>query len=352
VRGVGSVIPNAHNVFVFGPQNARTPPLVAKSVSGAINQFIQDVGGFSDNPNYFVSGVTVVCGIVYIRTLNYDPYSNEYYYSWDPYLICQYVFDPSGFSIPAINFLNRFVPMANNGEVIAQSTDAVTVSQILEDLFGIEFFKGGFEQAGIPEPSECAMLTAPDSGTCVKHERMAKLGDLLRTWAAKALDALGCANGVPHSYSLSPGAGAIAICPLGHPLSPNCSEQNVYHEQLTHPVLGYLSNHRPIHEGQTGTAEFGLPGPFDNGGPIVFHVNKPIQWHQNQTLEGHIFHSGYVNRQTVVFENQVYITTVGGGTGVCPTLNEVVGLAVFKTVDAFILFHIRNGVTSQHLPIP
>jgi hypothetical protein len=151
----------------------------------------------------------------------------------------------------------------------------------------------------------------------------------------------------------TPGNGAKQICELGNPTgAPHCSTANVYHEQLTHPVLGYLTNKTPIREGQQGIAQFGFPGSWDDGGPIVFHVNKPILWHQNETLPGHMFHHGTVTRQTVTQDNKVYITTVGTGDGDCKTFNEIAGSAIFRTVDLFIWYHVKSGATQSHDPIP
>jgi len=117
---VGASIPGGKNVIIFASLGNYAPPSVVKNVDAALDQFITDVGSFSDNPNYYQSGVYEVCWIVYIRTLHYDPYTDEYYYSNDPYLYCEERFDPSGFSIPAINFLNTFVPVANSGGIVAQ----------------------------------------------------------------------------------------------------------------------------------------------------------------------------------------------------------------------------------------
>ena len=119
-------------------------------------------------------------------------------------------------------------------------------------------------------------------------------------------------------------------------------------------MLGYLTNNKPISNLQTGIAELGIPGPFDNGGPIIFYVRHGDLWHENHTLPGHLFHEGWVRRQTVhvPVDGNVYITTEGGGNGACPTFNEVVGISVFTTVDKFIKLHLINGVTAQHDPVP
>jgi hypothetical protein len=263
------------------------------------------------------------------------------------------VFNPSGFSVPAINFLNRFVPAANSGGIVAQSAEAVSISEQLRNLFGTMFFKGALEYGGYPD-NECGSLPYPDSDTCASPYRLGQLVDILRDLVTGAREAApSCSRGVAHHYALSPGNGAISMCGLGQPIvAPFCSTANVYHEQLTHPVLGYITNRTPVHEGKRGTAQFGFPGSWDDGGPIVFHVDKPRRWHQNHTEPEHVFHDGWVDRQTVVENNKVYITTVGGGTGDCKTFNEIFGSAVFRTVDVFIWNHLHNQAFLNHDPIP
>ena len=351
---VGTVIPGAKNVIVFAAPGKNSPPSVVRNVDPGLDKFIKDVGGFSDNPNYFASGVSVQCWIVYLQTLHYDSYTLEYYYSYDPYLVCQYYFDPSAFSVPAINFLNRFVPAANSGGIVAQSSDGISISQQLRNLFGIMFFKGALEYGGYPD-NECGSLPYPDSDTCAAPRRLGDLVDILRDLVVGARDSVSCSQGVPHHYSLSPGNWAVPLCTIGEPFLTGpqvCSTQVVYHEQLTHPVLGYTLNHTPVREGQPGFAQLGFFGSLDDAGPIVFHVNKPTLWHQNHTVAGHKFHVGYVNRQTVVHNNKAYITTEGGGTGDCKTFNEIVGVSAFTVDDLLIRDHLRTGWTQLHEPIP
>jgi hypothetical protein len=351
--GVGSVIPGGKNVIVFASPTVNGPPTVVRNVDSVLDKFIKDVGGFSDNPNYFASGVGVQCGTVYIRTLHYDSYTLEYYYTYDPYWVCQYVFDPSGFSIPAINFLNRFVPIANSGQLVAQTSDAISVSQQLRNLFGIDFFKNALEQGGSGGVPWCEDVPWPELDRCDGYGRLGELVDVLRDLTTGARDSVSCSHGVDHHYALAPDNGAISMCELGHPsISPFCSTANAYREQLTHPVLGYIRNRTPIRDGQPGVAQFGFWGTWDDGGPLVFHVDKPRLWHQNETLPGHIFYHGWVNRQTIVENNKVYITTEGGGDGDCKTFNEIFGSAVFRSLDVLIWNHLQSGVTQSHDPIP
>jgi hypothetical protein len=173
----------------------------------------------------------------------------------------------------------------------------------------------------------------------------------LRDLTTGARDAVSCSRGVPHFYALWPGAGAREQCAIGE---ANCSTQTVYHEQLTHPVLPYVDRNVPIYEGEYGYAELGysILGSLDDGGPIVFHVDKSRLWHQNHTREDHRFHPGHVNRQTVVENGKIYITTVGEGTGDCKTFNEIVGVTAFKMIDKKIRKHVQSGRTATHAPIP
>jgi hypothetical protein len=346
---VGSVIPGGKNVIVFASPDMNGAPSVVRNVDSVLDQFIKDVGGFSDNPNYFASGVYVQCYTIYIRTLHYDSYTLEYYYTYDPYWICDYYFDPSGFSIPAINFLNKLVPVANSGQLVAQTGDAISISQQLRDMFGIDFFRNALQEGGIGGVPWCEGVPWPELEPCAGYGRLGGLVEVLRDLAAGARDAVSCSVGVPHFYSMSPGNGALSQCEIGDQF---CSKQIVYHEQLTHPVTGYLRNGNPIREGQRGTAEVAFPGSWDDGGPIIFHVDKPRFWHQNKTLEGHAFHPGTVSRQTVEHQGEIYITTVGTGTGPCATFNNIVGISAFSTVDLWIKSHVFANITSNHAPIP
>jgi hypothetical protein len=99
-------------------------------------------------------------------------------------------------------------------------------------------------------------------------------------------------------------------------------------------------------------AEIGIPGTIDNGGPVVFHVNKPFRWHQNETLPGHGFHHGTVSRQTHAQPDGIYISTVGSGTGDCAKLNKIVGRPLFIVVDMRIGQHVLDPVSPNHEPIP
>jgi len=344
---VGASIPGGKNVIIFASPGNYAPPSVVKNVDATLDQFITDVGSFSDNPNYFQSGVYRNCWIVYLRTLHYDPFTLEYYYSNDPYVYCEYVFDPSGFSIPAINFLRKFVPVANSGGIVAQTEAAVSISQQLRNLFGIEFFRGMLEHGGYMN-TPCENLPYPQSEDCIQPIRLGGLVKILRDLVTGAQDAPKCSHGVAHHYSLQ-----RSMCTLNSSFKPWCSRQNVYHEQLTHPVLGYLLNDTPIHEGQKGIAQIGVPMfTFDDAGPIVFHVKKPEFWHENHTLPGHDFHEGWVERQTVVVGGDVTITTLGGGTGDCKTFNEIVGISVFKALDVYIWNHVDGQGFVNHDPIP
>lgn len=338
LKGIGAVISGAHNVIVYASSTKGAPPSVVANVNASLTQFITDVGGFSDNPNYFASGVSVQCQWVYIYTLHYDP-EIGYYYTSDPYLICQFVFDPGSFSIPAINFLNRFVPAANAGEIIAQSSDATSMSQILQQIFGTPFFKGTLEFGGTGDAEGCQVIPPQAIDACLKYERLARLVDVLADLSIQSLATSPCSDGETHHYDLNP-SNTFSICPTN---GNHCSTSNVYWEQLTHPAPGYFYNNTPIYNGQPGTAWTQ---------PIVFHVNKPILWHQNETLPGHVFDPGTVTRQTIISGNSIFITTVGTGTGKCKTFNEIIGPALFRSLDAQIANHVNFGITASHDPIP
>lgn len=336
LKGVGSVITNANDVMVFGSTTKGAPPIHARPVDAAIDQFLTDVNGWLEDPYYFDSGVFIECQIIYLPVLYYIG-DGQYEIRYEPFLDCYYVFDPSGFSNAALNFLSNMLPAIENGEIIAQSPEASNVSQILQQLFGVPFFRNALTQGGNPESSpECAA-----TADCVPVERYGRLMDILRELAKR----MGrCTQGVPHHYALD-----TQICSAG---GANCSTQNVYHEQLTHPAPGYLTNNVPVFDGQDGFAELGIPGPFDDGGEIFFIVRKPILWHQNVTKEAHLFYFGTVTRQTHVDGSAIRISTVGDGTGDCKRFNEIVGTASFKMVDLFIKAEIALGRTSQHAPIP
>jgi hypothetical protein len=143
------------------------------------------------------------------------------------------------------------------------------------------------------------------------------------------------------------------MCTLNSSVKPWCSRQNVYHEQLTHPVLGYLLNDTPIHEGQKGIAQIGVPMfTFDDAGPIVFHVKKPEFWHENHTLPGHDFHEGWVDRQTVSWVAMSRSPPSAGARATARHSTRSFGISVFKALDVYIWNHVDGQGFVNHDPIP
>jgi hypothetical protein len=139
-------------------------------------------------------------------------------------------------------------------------------------------------------------------------------------------------------------------------------------ESLDHPVVGYWDAKEPIWDIQknswTSAAPNGLgwaamnctddvPGACDtmwvkDGGPIVFTVNPPLYTHRNTTMAGHIFDPGFIDRTVSQRGGQVWIDTIGQGTGACPRTNEKGGTEIFNTLDSFIRCHLAGGCHIEH----
>jgi hypothetical protein len=117
-----------------------------------------------------------------------------------------------------------------------------------------------------------------------------------------------------------------------------------------HPAPGFFTNNVPIVNGQTGIAQFGIPGPLDDGGPVVFEVVPSQRLHRNRTLPTHIWHDGAVERQTYLRSgsNQIFIKTHGWGTGACSGFNENAGIFVFTVLDDFIKLHVTGAIPRLH----
>ncbi len=329
---------------MYGSQTPGSPPTLATNINSQVSQFIADVGGFSDNPAYFISGVVRSCSTIY-RDIGFFGVGELNFYTLPTAIdVCDYFWDPQAFSNPAMLFLSGLIPAMQAGKLELESAEAVTIGDVLEEVFGVQFYSGVWQTGGTPAWGGCPVGIPSGPGECISYEGLAGLLENLVVLINKVTDPITCSVGVPHHYSMTPGDGSLRICTIG---ASNCSTANVYKEQLTHPAPGNELRNTPIR----------------NDEPQVLPIKNPVRYrrspeqtaaliHVNETEAGHEFHPGTVTRQTVTDDDGIYITTVGAGTGNCKTFNEVIGPAIFKTIDLQIKAHVFFGTTAYHNPIP
>lgn len=371
LRDVAGAIPGAQDVLIFAPSGEGASPPVVRSMDAAFNLFFRDVGGWIENPAHFDSGWFYACfyGFIYVPVAHYDPYEDRIYYTyeWRLVQVCGWFFDATGFSIPAINFLNSLIGPMESGALTPLSGAAVQMSQQLQQLLGVPFMRGTLESGaanfGLPG-ALLAALTDPDRpdllSTFLDRYRLFKMW--FQTIRKMVTDIVCGPPGAPHFYEVQ-----NTVCPAG---ASGCNPSNVYErELLVHPVVGYWDRKTPVQDGEDGYAEMGCTrhikgacdpvdralgfhihgiGVFD-GGPIWFDVDTPNLHLTNHTKPGHVFHSGEIQRWSLPASGGgVKIRTVGTGTGQCPLLNEIGGRYMFNTLDKFIECHLASGCGLAH----
>lgn len=368
IRDVAEIIPQAQDVIVFAGSTRGAPPAHVRSVDAAFKLFMRDVSGWIQNPqHYYDPGLVYACqpDLRWVLVPHYDSEFGEVWYTWELIVVdvCGYYLNPDGYSIPALNFLRQFVVSLSFGDLPTQVSDAVEVSQRLEDLFGIPIFRGTLE-TGQPDfglPTELQpILTDADAPTVrdsfIDRYRLERLFNTLRKMFFEEF----CVPpGTNHFYEMT-----YKVCSAG---IPGCTQSAVYFDELLfHPVTGYWDHKRPVLETPRpfpGYAELGctheIIGACDpirmiginipgvgvlDGGPIVIWRFDSEFHHRNDTLVGHLFHLGSVDRWSEPAPGGgIQTRTVGTGTGQCPTLNKYGGMYIFWTLDRFIECHLANG---------
>jgi hypothetical protein len=372
VKSVASVISGAKDAFVFGPSVAGAIPSVVRPFDANLTLFFSDTINYIEDETHFDSGVYYACyysGYAYIPVQHYDDLGYYYTYEYVPVIQCGYYFDPTGFSIPAINFLSALIAPTNSGQLVPGSADAVKISDVLESMLGVPIMRNSMEQSNDPNydptiPEQCQGDPTPDNpyqGEFCNSFYIARAWGLLINRVGVALDCFDFTppGPDPHYYEVD-----NPVCTVG---SPRCNLAEVYqNEQLVHPVTGYWDKTQPIYNVATsswippaplGYARMGctreipkacdLIGLYD-GGPIRFEVTPSAFEHKNITLPGHIFYPGEITRRARLQDSQVFIKTQGSGSGSCPRTNEISGAEIFNSVDLFIKCHLAGGCSIKH----
>lgn len=343
IRKVASVISGSHNAILFWPNASSLTPSSIANIDARLTNFITDIGGFADNPNYFQAGVSVQCSTNFVAWYHYDHETNTWSSTSTPVQTCTYAFDPNVNIDSAIvlSGLNTALGKGRYGELVAQSSDAESISNTLQDLFDVPFFANALSTGGA-EGTTCEYAPGPAWEICAKRDRMRQLLEMLRELALGGLDDSQCAPAGPHHWQLIAGEapGAEPICTVG---ASNCSSSNVFKEQLVHPAPGWSFNNTPVYQNQRDTTW---------GQGVTFLLDKPNLTHVNQTLPDHKFHPGTVTRRTVTYNGKLYINSVGDGTGACKYLNEKIGPLLFSRIDQWASNDIQQGVVTLHDNVP
>jgi hypothetical protein len=367
IRGVSGFVPGAKDAIVFAPQAHGASPAHVRSWDTGLEWFVRDVVGWvEDSEHYYDPGLVHACQprLVWIPVHEGDEFGNVWY-RWEPVqvVVCGTYLDTTNYSVPALEFLNEFIYSLRFGDLWPQVDEAPQVSQILKSVLGIPIMRDTLENGGADWGVESSLKPAimdPDvPETRDSSFARLRLESLFKAIRKLVIDTMCDPPGTQHDYEME-----NKVCPAG---ASGCTQSDVYFgEMLYHPVTGYWDRKKPFFNGETGYARMGCTwwvagacdplsmlgwkgvGIFD-GGPIqVWRYDSEYRY-QNQTLPGHLFHSGTVNRWSQPDPSGgVKIRTVGGGTGACPTVNQLGGLYIFWTLDRFIECHIAGGCGKAH----
>lgn len=368
IRGVSGIAPGAQDVIVFAPSTSGAAPTSVRNWDTAFEQFVRDAIGWIENPqHYYDPGIYYACQptLAWVRVTNSDVWGNVWY-SWELQQVnaCGNWFDPTGYSIPALNFLNQFVLSLVFGDIISGVDEAPMLSQLMRNVLGVPFMRGtletGAQDWGMPPNLRLVVGGNPEVEAIkvLDRERLVALFTLF----PKIKKTTFCQQSGPHYYNFTE-----TVCPIAG--NVGCSLDEVYFgEMVFHPAPGYWDQQKPIAQVEQGYAELncnrtipgacdpirarGLPrgkGIFD-GGPIEV-VRYDFEYHhENKTKPGHIFHPGTVDRYAKPQTGGVGIAiqTIGNGQGACPSINYYGGLYLFRTLNKFIECHIAGKCGKKH----
>jgi hypothetical protein len=375
LKDILQTIPGVKDVIIFAPDSPTSLPSYVRNIDPAFEQFGKDVIGWQENPDYYEDGWYQSCvqgwawlPVAYLTEEGYWIYT----YDWVWVTYCGWRFDPTGYSVPAIYFLNALIQQTTEeGGVDRGSEPAITISTILRDLLGVPFMRDILRTAQEPPPGpkpyvpeQCKNPTGPgEAEFCdnwyASHGIMRWLRNIY-IYGFKCFESLPFVDKA-HFYTTS-----NAVCPVG---SSRCNAPEVYqNESLVHPVVGYWDAVQPIWNVQSGQWTSAAPGGLGyaamncttevpdacdrswnmDAGPIRFEVEPSTYRHWNITMKGHIFDLGAIQRTVRQAGGQVWIDTVGSGTGRCPKSNEKGGTEVFNTLDSFIKCHLAGGCNVMH----
>lgn len=370
LKNVASVISGAKDAIIYGPSTNGGVPTFARAIDAPMQLFFKDSHGYVEDPHYFDSGFFQACqpGYYWVLVPSYDELGNIY---WDleyvPVTVCGTFFDPTGFSVPSINFMNTMVAPSQAGELVPGSADAVSISDQLETLLGVPVFRSSLESSSAVNtdkslPEFCRKSPGDqnqgEKDTCNSIYVTRAWVQMLRDFYVKVTNCFGQPEEA-HHYEVE-----NTICTVG---SARCNLGEVYqNEMLLHPVIGYWDQQEPIYNVATstwnppapqGVATMGctrdIPKACDmyeiyNGGRITFDVTPSTYTHKNTTAAGHLFDPGSITRNAFLSGSQLKIKTVGEGTGACPRTNEVSGSQLFNMLDKFIVCHMQGGCSLTH----
>ncbi|WP_292174693.1 hypothetical protein [Brevundimonas sp.] len=103
---------------------------------------------------------------------------------------------------------------------------------------------------------------------------------------------------------------------------------------------GLLRNAAP---GQNGPASTGNIVNVPGLGPVVQTVNWETMTVTNTTMEGHLLHPGTVSRQVIGIGGDIYIETVGWGTGTLGAANTYFANDLWTAMDLLIAIYVDQN---------
>ena len=131
-----------------------------------------------------------------------------------------------------------------------------------------------------------------------------------------------------------------AICNL----STVCSLEKVALENRKSPAPGTLSRTNPVRSGDKSLAHLGYDSKFDDFGPVLHTVSEDGFVVRNITLPGHRLYPGYVERRVFIRDNNVFIRTIGEGTGPMGAINAALAVPMWNgLVNSHIRYRINLG---------
>lgn len=103
---------------------------------------------------------------------------------------------------------------------------------------------------------------------------------------------------------------------------------------------GLLQNAAP---GQQSAAETGMIIDVPGLGPVIQTVNWEMMTVTNTTMPGHLLHPGVVSRQIIALGGDIYVETVGWGTGPFGTVNSLLANDLWTAMDALIALYVDQN---------